>query len=215
MRLRRKVVLLALLLLAATPALGQPRITRIEPMRSGGVLACRLQTADLPGDRILSTLASGLESAIEIRVRVRGPGADLRRDFELRLSYDLWEQIYAVRLADRQLRFADADELRTWLAELPPLAIAPLSELSGQNGGELRLEAGLVLHALAPAARGRMQEMVAGDGAVRARDDGGQEASVSMGRLIRLFYRGSGNDDSTGRCTSAAFTIRELNDVPD
>lgn len=211
----RGIPLTLLLLFCASAALGQdarPRVVRIEPARADGLLVCSLHTADLPGERILSTLASGLESAIEIRVRVLGARDEMRRDYELRLAFDLWEEFYAVRLADQQLRFADADELRVWLSALPPLAIAQLSEL---GEGPLRLEAGLVLHPLAPAARGRVQEMVAGDGAVRPREDGGQEASVSMGRLIRFFYRGGSDDDAIGRFTSASFTIRELNHVPD
>ncbi len=200
----------------ATAAHAEPRITHVAADRSGEYLVCRIDTEGMPGERILSTLASGLESAVEIRLVVvdERDRAQLQHDYLLRLSFDLWEEVYSVRVADEEVRFPEVEQLRGYLAELPGLMVAPLHTL---EGGRYRIDAGLKLHALAPDERGRVQSMVSGDApTARASDDGGQEFSVSMGRLIRFFYRGERNrSDLIDRRQSATFTVRELRNVQD
>ncbi len=200
----------------ATAVHAEPRITRVAAQRDGGTLVCRIDTEGMPGERILSTLASGLESAVEIRLTVIDDRdrAQLERDYLLRLSFNLWEEVYSVRVADEEVRFPGVEQLRGYLAELPGLRVAPLHSL---DGGRYRIDAGLKLHALAPDERGRVQSMVSGEvPSARASDDGGQEFSVSMGRLIRFFYGGErGRSDLTDHRMSASFTAQELRDVQD
>ena len=219
MNLRLPGTLALLLLVVAAASAGaadsEPRVTRIEPARSGDLLVCRLATDGLPGERILSTLSSGLESSIEIHLELtRGDDVQVRRRYDLRLAFDLWEEIYFVRIGAEEARFADVAQLCGYLAELPPLAVAHVDEL--QASAAYRVTAGLKLHPLAPAARGRMEEVVTGNEPGRRTGDAGQEVSVSMGRLIRFFYRGGGHrGDLVGVFVSSPFTGQELSDVPD
>lgn len=201
---------------AAPAAAADPGITGIRPERHGELLVCRLVTTGLPGPKILSTLRSGLESAVEIHLQLSGARDRVAesRSYELRLSFDLWEEVYTVYTGPDEARFASLEGLQGYLAELPPLALARVADLDSAE--RYVVTAGLKLHPLAPTARGKMQKMVSGeDPAGRASGDPGQEVSISLGRLIRFFYRdGSGARDLVGTFQSTPFTTRELADVP-
>lgn len=210
--------LLALGAIAASPvcAADDPAVTGVQVARDGDQVVCRLTTRGLPGDKILSTLSSGLESAIEIRLELQGDDVRVSpRSYLLRLSYDLWEEVYTVYTSGGTQRFGDAKGLIAFLAAPPPLVIAPLAELDARRA--VRLVAGLKLMPLAPAERGRMQEMVSGVNAGKRRaGDEGQEVSVSLGTLIRFFYRGGGSArDLVGVFRTQPFTVQELSDGSD
>ena len=188
-----------------------PRVTDIVPELRGDLLVCAVATEGLPGNRILSTLNSGLDSAVEIRLELTSERGHAQvRSYDIQLSFDLWEEVYTVYIGPQVQRFMDIDGLRGFLSELPPLAVAPLADL--ETGSPYRITAGLKLHTLAPDARGRMEEMVSGShSADRSTGDSGQEVSVSLGRLIRFFYRGgSPRGDLVGSFQSRPFTAREL-----
>jgi hypothetical protein len=196
-------------------AKNDPAVTGIRSERSGELLVCRLATTGLPGPKILSTLRSGLESAVEIHLQLSGIESrlDESRSYEFRLSFDLWEEVYTVYAGSEAVRIADLEGLNGYLADLPPLAVARVADLKSNE--KYVVTAGLKLHPLAPTARGKMQEMVSGeDPASRASGDSGQEVSISLGRLIRFFYRGgSAGRDLVGTFRSTPFTTRELDDA--
>ena len=194
----------------------EPRVTDIQPARAGELLVIRLETAGLPGPRILSTLSSGLASAVEIHLELTGEDGDQSADrhYEIRLDFDLWEEVYTVYIGSDETRFNNLAGLQGFLDDLPPLALARVADLD--PGARYQVTAGLKLHPLAPDARGRVQEMVSGTNPRgRATGNPGQEVLVSLGRLIRFFYRGeSPRGDLVGALQSGPFTTRELNDAP-
>jgi hypothetical protein len=208
----RRTLWLSLLFAAlATSAGATPRITLVTPAGHDGLLICRLTTADLPSERIVSTLRSGLVSAVEFNLEVLQDGDRpvAGNRVMVRLSFDLWEEVYAVDLGGSETRLADLTALRDYLADLPPLPVASLDALDDATPAVIR--AGLRLHTIAPDTRGRMEGMISGD-----RDDGGrhgdpgQEVLVNLGKLIRFFYKGGAQDDMDHTLESAPFLTREL-----
>ncbi len=190
-RRSRAVAALVLLAFAAPARAEDPAVVAVEPARRESLLVCRLRTQGLPGEKILSTLHSGLASAIDFQLEVAA--ADGRvvasRVVRLRLVYDLWEEVFVVTHDGAEARIDDDDALAGWLAEPPWLPVAPLAALAGSHG--LRLRAGLRLHTIDPSERTRLEEVVAGP------ED--HEVSVGLGTLIRFFYKGGRDDDDT-RC---------------
>ena len=62
--------LLACLLFAAGAAVAEPRIVSLAPVRQDDWLACRVRTVELPGEKVLSSMESGLVSAVVVQVDV-------------------------------------------------------------------------------------------------------------------------------------------------
>ena len=79
-----------------------------------------------------------------------------------------------------------------------------------RTGTLYRVQVGLVVHTLAPAEQKRVEDVIVGARSSRREGQDAQEASVSLGRLIRLFYKGSEETrDGQGRL-SAWFTRADL-----
>ena len=176
-----------MLLAFAAPARAEdPAVVAVEPARRESLLVCRLRTQGLPGEKILSTLHSGLASAIDLQLEVAA--ADGRvvasRVVRLRLVYDLWEEVFVVTHDGAEARVDDDDALAGWLAEPPWLPVAPLAALAGSR--DCGCAPGLQLHTIEPSERTRLEEVVAGP------ED--HEVSVGLGTLIRFFYKG-GRDE--------------------
>ncbi|MBU0740904.1 hypothetical protein KKG45_08610 [bacterium] len=207
--------LTVLLTLLASAACAAPRIISVVPAGRDDLLVCSLTTEGLPGERIVSTLRSGLVSAIELRLEVlqEDDRSVARNHILMLLSFDLWEEVYAVSMAGQEARFPDLEGLHAYLSALPPLPVATLSVLDDVTPAVVR--AGLRLHPIAPDTRGRMGQMISGGQSVRnGQGDAVQEVSVSLGRLIRFFYRGGDDADMDAYCDSAPFRPGELTHAP-
>ena len=189
-----------------------PRIIALEPARTDSLLVCRLRTAGLPGSEILSTLRSGLSSAVDLQLEVldgRGRAID-GRVLRLRLDYDLWDEVFSIAQGERGAerlpddrdvtRLPDDAALQAWFDRTPWLPVAPLAALA--NSGPLRLRAALRLHAIAPSERERLGEVVSGPD--------GQEVSLGLGKLIRFFYRGGARAGDGATADSSPFAPGEL-----
>ncbi len=181
-----------------------PRILALEPARTDSLLVCRLRTAGLPGPEILSTLRSGLSSAVDLQLEVldgRGRAID-GRVLRLRLDYDLWDEVFSLAQGDDRgaTRLPDDAALQAWFDRTPWLPVAPLAALA--NAGPVRLRAALRLHAIAPSERERLGEVVSGPD--------GQEVSLGLGKLIRYFYRGGAREGGGATADSPPFTPGEL-----
>lgn len=197
---------------AAPPA---PRLVRATPARAGDLLVCDVNTAGLPGEKLSLSMRSGLVSSVELvldlmdeRDRVRAGNR-----LTLRLAFDLWEEVFSVEEGGRRSRLADDTELASYLGALPRLPVAPLSAL--EPGGRYRVRVGLRLHAIAPGERERVEDAIAGGGGASVAGSGGrQEVSVSLGRLIRFFYRDDpGRPRPQSEIRSAWFRPEELSDA--
>ncbi len=206
-------VVALLLATAGTPAAGgAPRVLAVEPARGGGLLVCDVATAGLPGPKIAASLRSGLVSAIDVDLELLDDRERVLAGnrVTLRLAFDLWEEIFAVEGAGEPRRFSDLAALEAFLARLRALPVAPLPP--ADRGGRLRVRAGVVLHPVAPSEIARVGEVI---GAVPAGDDragGGQQITIGLGRLIRLFYRRDGGERDGAGALSDWFAIAELRD---
>ena len=156
-------------------------VMSVEPARAHGLLVCRLTAAGLPGERLLSTLHSGLASAVDLDLALLdAQGRVLAGNLvRLRLAFDLWQEEFTVSHGDEAVRLPDDAALTAWLAAPPWLPVAPLAAIVGAEPHRIR--AVLRLHAIAPEARERAAALVAGPE--------GQEVSMGLGSLIRGFYR--------------------------
>ncbi len=201
-------ILGCMLLVAGLARAADPHVASVEPGRRGALLVCRLSTSGLPGERIASTLQSGLVSAVDLRIDLLD-AADhtvAGHMVRLRLSYDLWDEVYTIAMGEDAVQLPSFDALADWLARPPWLPVAPLSAIAAAT--PLRLRAALRLHAIAPSEREQVEAMVAGPD--------GQEVSVGLSRLIRLFYKGgTDRDDAVGSATSATFRKEDLPDATD
>ncbi|MBA4378632.1 MAG: hypothetical protein C0395_08305 [Gemmatimonas sp.] len=202
----RTATALALLLVLDGGGLARaqaPRILALEPARTDSLLVCRLRTSGLPGAEILSTLRSGLSSAVDLQLEVldgRGRAID-GRVLRLRLDYDLWDEVFSIAQDDRgTTRLPDDAALRAWFERTPWLPVAPLAALA--NTGPVRLRAALRLHAIAPSERERLGEVVSGPD--------GQEVSLGLGKLIRYFYRGGARARDGATAESPPFAPGEV-----
>ncbi len=203
-----------ILLVGGARGVEQPAdLVRAEPAQAGNLVVCHLQTRNLPGEKQLQTMRSGLESALDLNLVLldaddRVLGGNL---VTLRMAFDLWDEVFSVRGDGRERRFRTLPELRAYLMDLGDLPVAPLSQLGPD--GRYRLRVGLVVHTIAPDERARVEDMVVGDR--RSPGDGSdrQEVSVSLGRLIRMFYKGGGGGDGGQELLSGWFTAKELSDA--
>lgn len=195
------------LALAAQIAAAEPRIVSLAPARLDGWLACRLRTAELPGPKVLSSMESGLVSAVVVEVDVidaRNRRVGGRR-ITFELAFDLWDEVYTLGDDDGLHRLAHIDSLHARLDAPPPLRVAPLADLRDAVP-PLVLRAALTLHPVAGPDRERIEDVIAGagPGAVDRR-----EATLSFGRLIRYFSREDAADPE-GSVRSPAFQLGGL-----
>ena len=90
------------------------------------------------------------------------------------------------------------------------MPVIPVSRLAPE--ARYRLRIGLEVHPIAPAEQDRVEDVIAGDQRPRREGQDQQEASVSLGRLIRFFYKGGGDGRGGQEILSAWFTRKELRD---
>lgn len=213
MRRAMALVFLAFLApLAVAQAEEGPRLVRVTPIRVGDLVACRLQTMGLPGEKPLQSMRSGLVSAVELNLALVDENDRLvaGRSLTFRLGFDLWEEFFSVRENGRDSRFQSLNDLQAYLADLGHLAMVPVSALT--PGSRYRLRVGLMVHPIAPDEQKRVEDVIVGDQRLRREGQDQQEASVSLGRLIRLFYKGGGDDRDGQELMSGWFRREELPD---
>jgi hypothetical protein len=191
-----------------------PQVVAVDPRRTGDLVVCRLTTSGLPGERLLQSMRSGLVSAVDLDVALMNAAEKpVRRGrLTLQLAFDLWEEVFAVRGEERERRFADLAALHAFLAELREVPVAPVAML--ERDERYRVRVGLRLHPIAPSQRQRVEEAIAGDARLRRPGGDAQELSVSLGRLIRLFYDDD-DEPARGEALSPWFTLEELKGAAD
>lgn len=202
------------MLLASTagPAFAEARLLGLAPVRAGDELACRVSTGGLPDDRQLQSMRSGLVAAIDLELTLVDAEGRVAaaRSFSLRLGFDLWEEVFSISGAGTERRFRSLGELQHHLAELPGLPLLPLAELD--EATRYRLHAGLVAWPVARDERERVGNLIAGEPRREPGRQDRQEASVSLGKLIRLFYQGTGDGHGGQESVSDWFRGREVPD---
>ena len=107
-------------------------------------------------------------------------------------------------------RFGSLADLEAYLEELRDVPVAPLLQLEPETRYRLRI--GLQVHPIAPAEQDRVEDVIAGVQRPRREGQDEQEAQVSMGRLIRFFFKG-GDEGGAHQAVSAWFTRKELADA--
>jgi len=193
---------------ADTPA----RVTDVTPARVGDLVVARLATEGLPGEKLLQSMRSGLVSAVVLDLAL----VDERENVlggnrvSLQLGFDLWEEIFSVRSDGTERRFHSLDDLSAYLAELGAVPVIPVGRLTPE--AKYRLRIGLEVFPIAPAEQDRVEDVIVGDQRPRREGQDQQEASVSLGRLIRFFYKGGGDGRGGQEIMSGWFTRKELRD---
>jgi hypothetical protein len=206
---------------AAAAAGAVPRVEAVSAGRDGELLTCRVRTASLPGERISSTIRSGLPSAIELALEVLDAREHViaENHVSFRMAFDLWEEIFRIQGAGEERDFGDLAGLAAYLAEPPQLPVAPLSLLAA--GERFRIRVALVLHPVAPRETARLSEWVAGTGPAEteraagtdraAGSPDGRETLLDLGKVIGFFYRGSRRSPgSAAEAMSDWFLCEEL-----
>lgn len=214
MRRAAVMLLLAVTAAAAVPAgLAVAAGFELAPVRAEGQLACLVRTSGLPDERQLQSMRSGLDAALELELAL--VDADDRvaavRSLTLRLGFDLWEEVFSVAGDGAPRRFRSLAELQAHLAALPALALQPLSALD--PGARYRLRGALVARPVARDERERVGNLIAGEPRGEPGRPDRQEASVSLGRLIRFFYQGARDDRGGQEAASRWFTAGEVPDA--
>lgn len=179
---------------AVTDSVDRPRIVDVAPARQGDVLAANVRTEHLPGARILASLDSGLPSAIEMQLDVQDERS--RRiggsRVVFRVAYDLWDEVFRVEGGDTDERFADLPAMQRFLDSLPHLPVAPFASLDAARRHRIRVACRL--HMIAPRETERLERWVSGT-TDHEESAEGREVSVSLGDVIRFFYKGAQRDD--------------------
>jgi hypothetical protein len=210
MRRPGAALLLLALLCAGARADDAARVTAVAPQRTGDLLVAHLDTRGLPGDKLLQSMRSGLVSAVELDLVLLDEDEHVvaGNRVSLQLAFDLWEEIFSVRADGSERRFRTLDNLEAYLADLRGVPVAPVSAL--EDAGRYRLRIALAVHPIAPAERDRVEGVIAGESRPRREGQDEQEAQVSLGKLIRFFYKGGGEGGGGQEILSAWFTRREL-----
>jgi hypothetical protein len=188
------------------------RLLQATASRTGDLVVCRLQTSGLPGAKQLQSMRSGLVSAVELQMALIGENDEILagRSISLRMGFDLWEEVFSVRADGRERRFNSLSDLQAYLADLQGLPVAAASLIDADK--RYRLQVGLVVHSIAPDEQRRVEDVIAGEQRPRREGQDQQEASVSMGRLIRMFYKGRGDEQDGQELASIWFVGKELPD---
>jgi hypothetical protein len=188
------------------------RLLQATASRTGDLVVCRLQTSGLPGAKQLQSMRSGLVSAVELQMALIGENDEILagRSISLRMGFDLWEEVFSVRADGRERRFNSLSDLQAYLADLQGLPVAAASLIDADK--RYRLQVGLVVHSIAPDEQRRVEDVIAGEQRPRREGQDQQEASVSMGQLIRMFYKGRGDDQDGQELASIWFVGKELPD---
>jgi hypothetical protein len=213
--MRRAAAVLVLVWLGAVSAAHADttaRVTEVEPARVGDLVVARLATEGLPGEKLLQSMRSGLVSSVVLdlallddREKVLGGNR-----VSLQLAFDLWEEIFSVRDNGTERRFHSLSDLSAYLAELGTLPVIPVNRLTPD--ARYRLRIGLEVFPIAPAEQDRVEDVIVGDQRPRREGQDQQEASVSLGRLIRFFYQGDRGGRGAQEVLSNWFTRKELRD---
>lgn len=205
----------AVVLAACAAAAGQPSLDEVIPLRLGDRLAADVRTSDLPGERLESSLASGLPSAIELHLEALDRKSRRVAEGNLfwRITWDLWDEVLRVEGPGGEQRLAGPAALEEYLANLSHLPVAPWASLDGTASHRLR--ARCRLHPVAPRETERLSRWVAGEEPVPRRGDPDRrEVSVGLGEVIRFFYKGAAKDaDELDERFSAWFVPAELPDA--
>ena len=214
-RLAALLALACLLPLAQTVVQGAdpaPRLVGVMPARVGEQLVCHLKTLGLPGPKQLQSMRSGLVSAVELNLVLVDEDDQVLegQSLSLRMGFDLWEEVFSVQEDGRERRFHTLADLQDYLSDLRDLPVAPASLVGPTD--RYRLRVGLVIHAIAPDERRRVEDVIVGEQRPRREGLDQQEASVSLGRLIRFFYKGGGDDQEGQELASGWFTGKDLPD---
>jgi hypothetical protein len=201
-----------LVAMAVTAAEEAARLTSVNVARVGELVVARLTTEGLPGDKLLQSMNSGLVSSVDLDLallddRSQVVGGNL---VSLHLGFDLWEEVFSVRSDGRERRFNSLDDLSFYLEEMGAMPVIPVSRL--EPDARYRLRVGLQVHPIAPAEQDRVEDVIVGDQRPRREGQDEQEASVSLGSLIRFFYKGGGSGNEGGEIFSGWFTRKELPD---
>ncbi len=131
----------------------------------------------------------------------------------LQLAFDLWEEIFSVRADGAEHRFRSLADLQAWLADLTDVPVLPVDRL--EPDARYRLRVGVAVHPIAPAQQERVEDAIAGGRAPGREGEDQQEAQVSLGKLIRFFYKGGGGEAGGRAYLSPWFTRKELPDATD
>jgi hypothetical protein len=200
---------------AAVAAEDPVRVTKVTPSRVGELVVARLVTEGLPGQRLLQSMQSGLVSAVDLDLALLDDRQQVvgGNSISFQLGFDLWEEIFSVRSDGQEKRFQDLGDLQAYLAELSALPVIPVNRLD--PAARYRLQIGWQVYPIAPAEQDRVEDVIVGDQRPRREGQDQQEASVSLGRLIRFFYKGSGGDRGDQIILSGWFTRKELRDEAD
>jgi len=205
--------LLSLLVaMAVTAAEETARVTEVNVARVGELVVARLTTEGLPGDKLLQSMNSGLVSSVDLDLVLLDDRSQVvgGNQVSLHLGFDLWEEVFSVRRDGRERRFTSLDDLSFYLGEMSGVPVIPVSRL--EPGSRYRLRVGLQVHPIAPAEQDRVEDVIVGDQRPRREGLDEQEASVSLGSLIRFFYKGGGSENEGGEIFSGWFTRKELPD---
>jgi len=191
---------------------GPPQLVSVTPYRLGDVLVCRLQTLGLPGNKQLQSMRSGLVSAVDMDLALLGENGQILGGHSLsfKLAFDLWDEIFSVRNQDSEIRFSSLKEMQEYLADLVELPVIGIDRLD--SDGQYRLQVEMVVHSIAPDEHERVEDVIAGNNRSTLEGGDGQEASVSMGRLIRFFYKGGGRNSGGPLLHSAWFRGKDMSD---
>lgn len=203
-----------LLAAGAGSALAAGRLVGVRPARAGDQLVCQVATSGLPDEKQLQSMRSGLVAAIELDLALVDGGDRVLggRSLSLRLGFDLWEEVFAVTGAGPERRFRTLAELQAYLANPDDIAVVPFAVLDAS--GSYRLRVGLVAQAVARDEQERVGNLIAGEPRGERERQDQQEASVSLGRLIRFFYQGGGSDREGQELVSRPFRREEVRDAP-
>lgn len=197
--------------LAAEPA----QLVQVTPNRAGNLVVCGLRTVGLPGEKQLQSMRSGLVSAVELDLALLDENDKLlaTNSISLRMAFDLWDEVFSVSGDGRERRFQSLADLQAYLADLVGVPVAPTEVMP--DDGRVRIKVGLVVHAIAPDEQQRVEDVIVGQQRRPREGQDRQEASVSLGRLMRLFYKGGSEGEQGQQSLSRWFTSKELPDATD
>ncbi len=138
------VLLLHSVLFAQNKA--EMQVVNIAPFLKDNFLTVSATFNNLFSQRIIGTIQSGLPSIIQIDVGIQSANKKniFRKRIVRRISYNVWEEKYAITFRDSIFISTDLDTIKKKSEQLDGLSIVALSDLNPNENYSIRMRVGII-----------------------------------------------------------------------
>ncbi len=204
-------------ILLGTPLYAQDfQLSEIRPRLSHDTLTVEISCHNLFENQIRKTLLAGLPLVMDFSLRLMNTQrqAVVIRSEQAGLTYDVWEEIFRVSGMEKMpVQFQTLEQLIKRFSDLPPIVLAPVSQLSSDDSYQVQVELKVVL--LSQKQSRQLKDWLESSETTEE-DLPSQDRStgfrLNLNRMVQMFFSGEKKpDEYSASAISKKFKIRDLN----